>query len=107
MSEYRIWIFHNFHSGDTQCTLVTDKNHQEPTERADGVDNHFHDNILPVLFVSIQMLNAFGASEADLLVWCEAISSRRTESLLFVEFANSYLTFSTDTLRSIEISIKQ
>ena len=55
-------------------------------------------NFLPVLLVSIQVLDALGASEADLVVDREAISDFRTYSLLLAEFAHSYLTFCSDTL---------
>ena len=55
-------------------------------------------DFLPVLHVSIQMLDALGAPEADLVVHREAISGFRTDSLLLAEFAYSYLTFCSDTL---------
>ena len=55
-------------------------------------------DFLPVLRVSIQMLDALGAPEADLVVNREAISGFRTDSLLLAKFAHSYLTFCSDTL---------
>lgn len=53
---------------------------------------------MPVLLVGIHMLDALEAPEVDPVVECEAISGLRTDSLLPMELAHSYLTFSSNTL---------
>ena len=54
--------------------------------------------ILPDLLIGIHMLDALKAPEADLVVEGEAISGLRTDSLLPMELAHSYLTFPSNTL---------
>ena len=53
---------------------------------------------MPVLLIGIHMLDALEAPEADLVVEGEAISCLRTDSLLPMELAHSYLTFPSNTL---------